>query len=207
MKSLGYPYRGDAASAARTRTAASVKVMSVTISIEAPATHSTQLAIAWDVLAAACNGFVKLSALFFYRRIFCAMGASKWFHRVSIASIVLIALWIIAYLLLPILQCGAHIGVETGKEPYKYHEKYCFIQKPYYYSLVISNLVLDVWILLLPIPRVCTTRIRLVIRLTCSDLSPPGSHGETHLGLRRIPFGLCVSPSLNLRSPSKLRNL
>lgn len=112
--------------------------------------HPIQLALAWDVLAVACSAAIKLSALYFYRRLFSVRGMRKPFDIVSMGTILLVCTWVVAYMILPFFQCGNSPAVlwQVGKP------KDCSNQKPYYLSLVIINFILDLWILLLPMPSV-----------------------------------------------------
>lgn len=114
---------------------------------------SAQLQIAWDVCGTASLACSKLSALFFYRRIFC-VGAGKgkghWFNRCVIGTIVLVILWLVVVQFLTGFQCGTHFSAAWDGN----YEKYCTLSFPYLYGFAISDFLLDIWILALPVPRV-----------------------------------------------------
>ncbi|GAM87013.1 hypothetical protein ANO11243_050340 [Dothideomycetidae sp. 11243] len=113
--------------------------------------RAPQLALTWDVLAAAASAFIKLSALFFYRRLFVVPGIRRPFDVASAATIALVGIWLIVYIIMPFVQCGTHTSILFKAGLPQYCKK---PQKGYYISLVTSNFVLDLWILLLPIPSV-----------------------------------------------------
>ena len=62
-----------------------------------------------DTFAAAFFGCIKISALFFFRRVFCVRGHTDWFKISIWVLIVLTAIWSIIYILMPIFQCGTTI--------------------------------------------------------------------------------------------------
>ncbi|OAA44135.1 hypothetical protein NOR_03863 [Metarhizium rileyi] len=117
----------------------------------------TQLAL--NLLSIASLGFVKLSALFFYKRIFCVAGRKATFNIIVLASIVTVICWMVTYEFLIGFQCGTHIeALWNGTGP-----KYCTSQWPGILSQAISDFLLDFWVLLLPIypiVRLQTTRAR-----------------------------------------------
>ncbi|MCJ1360447.1 MAG: hypothetical protein MMC33_010452 [Icmadophila ericetorum] len=120
---------------------------------------SAQLQIAWDILSTCALACIKISALFFYRRIFCVSGRKAWFSILTLATAATIILWLITFLLLTGFQCGSHFSALWDGT----HLQYCTISFPFLYGLVISDLLLDVWVLALPIPQVLklqTTRRR-----------------------------------------------
>ena len=65
-------------------------------------------------------------------------------------TLVIISLWTVAYLILPGLQCGVHFSaLWTGPIDYL---RYCHTGYPFLLSLAISDLLLDIWIICLPLP-------------------------------------------------------
>ncbi|KAF2151900.1 hypothetical protein K461DRAFT_279413 [Myriangium duriaei CBS 260.36] len=110
---------------------------------------TVELALAWDVLAVCASAFIKLSALFFYRRLFTVKGMRTTFDLVSMGTAALVSVWLVVYIIMPFMQCGTHFAAL-----YSGSSSVCFVQEPYYLSLCISNFILDLWILLLPIPSV-----------------------------------------------------
>ena len=95
----------------------------------------------------------KMSALFFYRRIFCvgqAGQSERIFNVATIISLVIVGCWLVTFDFLEGFQCGTHFSALWDGT---WH-KYCHLTFPYLYGLTVSNLLLDVWILALPIPLV-----------------------------------------------------
>ncbi|KUI54531.1 hypothetical protein VP1G_01899 [Cytospora mali] len=111
---------------------------------------SLMLQIVWDVLGTTSLACSKLSALFFYRRIFCVGGKEHWFHKCIIGTIVVVVLWLVVFQFLTSFQCGMHFSAARDGN----HEKYCTLSFPYLYGFAISDFLLDIWILSLPVPRV-----------------------------------------------------
>ncbi|OTB03440.1 hypothetical protein M426DRAFT_177781 [Hypoxylon sp. CI-4A] len=103
-----------------------------------------------DILTNNTLACVKLSALFFYRRIFCA--GAKWtaFGMATWATIILVILWLLVFQFLTGFQCGTHFSALWDGT----YLQYCTISFPFLYGLVISDFLLDVWILVLPIPGI-----------------------------------------------------
>ncbi|KAI0116824.1 hypothetical protein F4814DRAFT_414078 [Daldinia grandis] len=106
--------------------------------------------ITLDVLTNNTLACVKLSALFFYRRIFCAGGKWTTFGTVTWVTIVVVILWLLIFQFLTGFQCGTHFSALWDGS----YVQYCTISFPFLYGLVISDFLLDVWILVLPIPDI-----------------------------------------------------
>jgi hypothetical protein len=106
--------------------------------------------IAWDILSTCALACIKISALFFYRRIFCVSGRKARFSIITMATAVVVVLWLVTFLLLTGFQCGSHFSALWDGT----YLRYCTVSFPFLYGLVISDLLLDVWILTLPIPEV-----------------------------------------------------
>ncbi|KAF2151498.1 hypothetical protein K461DRAFT_174154 [Myriangium duriaei CBS 260.36] len=110
-----------------------------------------QYALAWDVFAADSAASIKLSALYFYRRLFSVPGSQKnAFNVMSQATIAIVVVWAVCFTIMPFFQCGTHLSALWDGT----RARYCGNSKSYYLSLVISNFILDLWILMLPIPNV-----------------------------------------------------
>ncbi|KAK6948691.1 hypothetical protein Daesc_010461 [Daldinia eschscholtzii] len=89
--------------------------------------------IVLDLLTNNTLACIKLSAVFFYRRIFCTSGKRTTFGT-----------------FLTGFQCGTHFSALWDGS----YTKYCTISFPFLYGLVISDFLLDIWILALPIPNI-----------------------------------------------------
>lgn len=106
--------------------------------------------IVWDILSTCALACIKISAVFFYRRIFCVSGNKTGFSIVTLATVTIVFLWLVTFLFLTGFQCGSHFSALWNGTYFEY----CPISFPFLYGLVISDLLLDVWILALPVPQV-----------------------------------------------------
>ncbi|KAI5863695.1 hypothetical protein GGS23DRAFT_510789 [Durotheca rogersii] len=106
--------------------------------------------ITLDVLTNNTLACVKLSALFFYRRIFCATEKRTIFGTATWVTIAIVILWLLFFQFLTGFQCGTHFSALWDGS----YLQYCTISFPFLYGLVISDFLLDVWILALPIPGI-----------------------------------------------------
>lgn len=104
----------------------------------------SKMQIVVDVLCIACYGFVKLSALAFFYRIF----IREIFQYICIALAVIVGLWMIAFSFLAGFQCGSHFSALWIAADYA---KYCVYSRPFLLSLTISDPILDFFVLALPI--------------------------------------------------------
>lgn len=104
-----------------------------------------------DALCIMTLGLEKLSALFFFRRIFCITGRRDAFYIVSAVYIVVVAIWTIVFFVMTWNLCGHHgitWDVQVG------HSALCKLDYPYFKASTASDLILEVFILSLPIPKV-----------------------------------------------------
>ncbi len=98
-------------------------------------------------------GLIKLSILFFYRKIFCSSRNTKSvFDHVTKAIIVIIAIWTVAFGTGMVFICGDEptaawdiVAVVAVK---------CSAQLAFLHGFAISDFVTDVIILSLPVPMV-----------------------------------------------------
>ncbi|KAI1260708.1 hypothetical protein F5Y18DRAFT_404296 [Xylariaceae sp. FL1019] len=110
--------------------------------------HQTQIAL--DIFTNNTLACVKLSALFFYRRIFCSAGKRVIFSPVTTATIIVVILWLFVFQFLTGFQCGTHFSALWDGT----YLEYCTLSFPVLYGLVISDFLLDIWILVIPIPGI-----------------------------------------------------
>ena len=97
-------------------------------------------------------GFIKLSFVFFYRRIFNARGRTTLFNIVSLLFLVLITIWMVAFFLGILLICPGHLKAYWG--PSTERSKYCWDTTYFLLVYSFSDAVTEVMIFLLPIPSV-----------------------------------------------------
>ncbi|KAK0618066.1 hypothetical protein B0T17DRAFT_601028 [Bombardia bombarda] len=95
---------------------------------------------------------VKLSALFFYRRVFCYNTGEKRtvFSTLTWITIAIVVVWLVVFQFLTGFQCGTHFSALWDGT----YLQYCTISIPFLYGIAISDVLLDIWILLLPIPGI-----------------------------------------------------
>ncbi|KAL8832008.1 MAG: hypothetical protein Q9191_000537 [Dirinaria sp. TL-2023a] len=119
-------------------------------------------------------GFIKLSVLFFYRRLF-ADRSSNHFDIISKVAIVIVVAWTLAYGLAEILRCGGHVAAFWGPLIELAHCKtaYKFIN-----TLFITDLITDLLVVGLPIP--------IVLRLHMTTSRKLGIIGVLLLGVISI---------------------
>lgn len=96
---------------------------------------------------------IKMSIVAFYRRLFVVHKRSP-FGVATLVTQVVILLWGVAFVLLVIFDCGTAVWANWASTPYQ--EDYCPIAFTSEYGLTVSDLILDAWIFLMPIPLVCT---------------------------------------------------
>lgn len=110
-----------------------------------------QVFLAIDVLGGFTFGTAKLSALFFYRRIFCTTGARDLFHYATLIFIFVAFGWTVTFIVMPLRDCGnrSFTWIEAPG-----HSALCKLIYPYFEATTISDLILDVLIILLPLPKV-----------------------------------------------------
>lgn len=104
------------------------------------------------MLTIICLACSKASALFFYRRVFCT-GPGRLLNKILIASIIVVGLWVVAFEVLTGFQCHTHFSALWDGT----YMKYCTISFPFLHGLAISDVLLDIWILAVPIPLVRTS--------------------------------------------------
>jgi hypothetical protein len=114
-------------------------------------------------------GLAKLSAVLFYRRIFCT-ALRDAFSVITGVVAVLVVLWTIAFFVMTFLICGLNINYlfSVGHSA----SAKCGAIFPYFMGTTISDFLLDVFILILPIPKVsCLHRIMIGIYKADDDRS------------------------------------
>ncbi len=96
-------------------------------------------------------GFLKLSIAFFYRRLF-VTARNTWFDWATKLAIAIVVLWTVSFFFGFVFSCGTHISASWGSV--KDQEVYCGAAINLDNALVVSDLLTDVMILVLPLPVV-----------------------------------------------------
>jgi hypothetical protein len=106
-----------------------------------------------DIAAILAFGFTKLSILYFYRSLFCSRRTTRTpFHAVTMFMIALVVVWTLVFGFGAIFLCGAH--PENAWAPVAVVAEKCSLQLPLLEGYAISDFIMDVFIWLLPLPRV-----------------------------------------------------
>lgn len=113
-----------------------------------------QLFFAFQRIQVVALGCLKLSFLFFYRRLFCSAGTQRgWFHWTTLISIVIIAAWTIAFFFSFLFSCGTNFAAQWGS--LLENEMECVVDQPKVeMAFSITDMIEDVFILFLPVPQV-----------------------------------------------------
>jgi hypothetical protein len=102
------------------------------------------------VLTILCLGCTKASALFFYKRVFCASGLNPIFNAIVLSTVVVVTCWVVTFEFLAGFQCHTHLSALWDGT----YLNYCTISFPFAYGWAVADFLLDVWVLALPIPIV-----------------------------------------------------
>lgn len=98
-------------------------------------------------------GLIKLSAIAFYYRCFCPTKRSG-FSIVCLVTAVLVLIWTVVFIVLIIFGCGVPLWANWGSPDARIHCPISLTGK--HIGLMISDLLIDVFIICLPIPQVST---------------------------------------------------
>lgn len=92
-------------------------------------------------------GCTKASILCFYQRIFCVSNRKSILNITIVASITLVITWMVALEIFTAFQCHLHFNaIWDGTQL-----RYCDLSFPAMEGLAISDFLLDIWVMLLPI--------------------------------------------------------
>lgn len=96
-------------------------------------------------------GCIKLSLVLFYRRIF---AVARWsiFDIACLLYIVLIIMWTLSFFLLFLFGCKTRIDLHWA--PLSEVKRHCIDPLSPETALVVSDLIMDVMVLALPMPMV-----------------------------------------------------
>ncbi|KAF2660948.1 hypothetical protein K491DRAFT_774271 [Lophiostoma macrostomum CBS 122681] len=103
-------------------------------------------------------GFIKASVVLFYRRTF-YVGVRDWFWWVTLLLLISNIGWTIVFTFLFVFYCGLDLWAAWNTVANL--AKYCPNGGPYQNGLAISDFIMDVVIIILPIPKVLRLQIDL----------------------------------------------
>lgn len=131
---------------------------------------NTLLEIEWafQMMQMLALGCVKLSFLFFYRRVF-TTGTSTWFSKVTKSMIIIVLLWTAAFFFALLFACKGNWSAWWGWVMDLSTK--CVHTLQLELGLVTSDFVTDVLIMVLPIPMVSSYSQMLRQKLICVSRS------------------------------------
>lgn len=113
---------------------------------------AARIQITIDIFFAICLGLVKLSALQFYKRVFCVHGQQSGFRTTLTVAMVVVVLWIVAFSVLPLAQCGNHL---EGYWIRPVFNQYCATSgHAYLVAASASDCFLELVVILLPVRKI-----------------------------------------------------
>jgi len=120
--------------------------------LNSSATYEGKLLTAFQYIQILALANIKLGALAFYQRIF-ATPTKSTFKQINVGTIVIVCLFAIGMLFGNTFQCDLHVDA-LWLTPDDYYQ-YCHVSSPAFNQVfTIMNSVLDLWILLLPLPKI-----------------------------------------------------
>lgn len=119
-------------------------------------TNSYVLKVEWafELMQILSLASVKLSFIFFYRRIFC-IGSGGAFSVITWIVAVIITLWAVSFFLGLLFVCGTHFSAWWTS--IQSLNTYCHPTLDLEQAFAISDFITDLIVLILPVPSVCQT--------------------------------------------------
>lgn len=96
-------------------------------------------------------GFIKLSIISFYRRLFVTRKGTIFDHIMKLMG-VLVLLWTVTFILMVVFACNTTFWANWGSTAAQL--QHCPIGFTSEYGLAISDFILDIVIILMPLPQV-----------------------------------------------------
>ena len=97
------------------------------------------------------QGFIKLSVIIFYRRIFC-VGKQPWFSTATVAMVVVVSVWTVAFFFANAFSCRTNFSAYWS--PLEVLQTRCINTLQELLAFAISDFITDILILCMPIPMV-----------------------------------------------------
>lgn len=118
-----------------------------------------------DFIGVFAFGSLKLSILFFYRKIFCASKTSKdAFNIITASMIALVIIWTLSFGIGAIFLCGARPAYAWA--PVALVAEHCTAQLQFLEAYAISDFIMDCFIWSLPIPKILGLHMAVSKRLS-----------------------------------------
>lgn len=117
-----------------------------------------QCEFAFNIMAPLALGLIKLSVLCFYRRIF----RGRVFNILNWILIALVVLWTLGFFLVQVFDCRNHFSTNWGTLS---QLQKCLSSFNQLLAYSISDVIIDVFILALPVPLVSIINMRYIVSL------------------------------------------
>jgi len=130
-----------------------------------------QLEFANQLLSVLSLVFTKLSIVWFYRRIF----RGDHFNLVIKILIGVVIGWGITFFFASLFECFPVQQVWLSLYGTPEHDQYCYQYLPMFYATSITNMLIDVLILVTPIPKIWSLRMPLHQKVGVSAIFLLGS--------------------------------
>ncbi|KAK0737602.1 hypothetical protein B0T21DRAFT_168395 [Apiosordaria backusii] len=158
--------------------------------------------LAYLLIGIVALGLVKLSVCFLYWHLF----STVMFRRFLIFWMVVLAVWILGFVLAGLLECGTHLTAIFGT-PQEYYE-HCQAAMPSGYAMVSSDILTDVVTVLIPIPVIMKlqmnkrTRVLTLLVFSIAGLSVGASIAKAYIYITATQGlgtedAICSSPSFH----------
>ena len=112
-----------------------------------------QMKFAFNLMQVIILGTIKISVIFFYRRIF----RGRAFDYYSKGMIIIAIAWTIAFFFSVLFECGTHF--EYLWSTLLNLVTHCTDEEKFFKAYAISDVIIDVLILAMPIPMVCLRQV------------------------------------------------
>ncbi|KAI9660343.1 MAG: hypothetical protein M1821_009693 [Bathelium mastoideum] len=146
--------------------------------------------IAWmQTLALGC---IKLSFLFFYRRIFNHKGRGNSINIVTLVTIVIVTIWSVGFFLGFMLTCPGHIPAYWNEAT---RQELCWDTKNFLFAYTWSDVCTDLIIILMPIPMILTLHMQPGRKLAVAAVFAMGALALAASIVRAVLYVGLLSPS------------
>ncbi|EME79970.1 uncharacterized protein MYCFIDRAFT_77774 [Pseudocercospora fijiensis CIRAD86] len=145
-----------------------------------------------NILEVWAFGTVKLSALFFYRRLFCTRAKpTHVLNYITWTMIAIVSAWIVTFCIMTFNICGKHNTIEWTVM--KGATKECKLNYPYFRAVSISDFVLDVIIITLAFPMIWSLSMNRTRKLAVTGVFLLALGGVGASCARMVEYNLSVN--------------
>jgi len=134
-------------------------------------------------------GCIKLSFLFFYRRIFCSAHAII-FNYITLFSISITAVWAVAFFFAFLFSCGHAIDSHWSSRLVVMTK--CNDPHALQLGLAVSDFIMDCFIILMPIPMLWNLRISLGQKIALTGVFMLGALATASSAARMVIYIIAV---------------